>query len=166
MVRAVIFDLFETLITESATRPRGVTSLAPELGCERGAFRTQWKARRRAVTLGSLTFRQALGDIATGLGSCAEDATLQRLCDERIRAKAMAFEAIEPEVLGMIEQLRSRHLRLGLISNCLAEDVVAWPAVFTRRTFRLRHLLVRSRPREARSEDLRGSGTATADQRG
>jgi HAD superfamily hydrolase (TIGR01509 family) len=128
MVRAVIFDLFETLITESATRPRGVTSLAPKLGCERGAFRTQWKVRRPAVTLGHLTFRQALRDVATYLGSRVEDATLQRLCDERIRAKATAFQPIEPEVLGMIEQLRSRHLRLGLISNCFAEDVVAWPA--------------------------------------
>jgi hypothetical protein len=32
MVKAVLFDLFETLITEFRTRPRGVSSPAPRLG--------------------------------------------------------------------------------------------------------------------------------------
>src|SRR5258708_1678326 len=58
MVQAVLFDLFETLITESGTRPAGVSSLAPELGCEREAFRAQWKARRAAVTAGCVSFRE------------------------------------------------------------------------------------------------------------
>jgi putative hydrolase of the HAD superfamily len=127
MLRAVLFDLFETLVTESRTRPAGVSSLATELGCEREAFRVQWKAHRLAVTAGRLSFRQALRDIATSLGGHAEDATLQRMCDERIRVKAEAFEQIEPQILMMLEHLRSRGLRLGIVSNCFAEDVVAWP---------------------------------------
>jgi putative hydrolase of the HAD superfamily len=77
--------------------------------------------------IGRLPLRQALHDIAASLGSHVEDATLQRMCDDRVRAKAAAFEPIEPQVLGTIEQLRGRGLRLGLISNCFAEDVVAWP---------------------------------------
>jgi len=127
MVRAVLFDLFETLITESRTQPAGVSSLGPELGCEREAFRAQWKARRPAVTVGRLPFRQALSDIATTLGSHAEEAMLQRMRDQRIRAKAEPFKQIDDQVLTMIGHLRSRGLRLGIISNCFAEDVVAWP---------------------------------------
>src|SRR5438067_7380251 len=61
----VLFDLFETLVTESVTRPFSVSSLASEFGCECEAFRTQWKAVRPAVILGRLSFRQALRDIAT-----------------------------------------------------------------------------------------------------
>ena len=49
------------------------------------------------------------------------------MCDERIRAKTEPFEQIEQQVLTTIGHLRSRGLRLGLISNCFAEDVVAWP---------------------------------------
>lgn len=127
MVKAVVFDLFETLITESMARPAGVSSLGPELGCEREAFHAQWKARRRAVTVGHLSLRQALSDIATSLGSHVEDAILQRVCDERIRIKATSFDQVEDQVLRMIGDLRSRDLRLGIISNCFAEDVVAWP---------------------------------------
>ena len=52
--RAILFDLYETLITESGSRPEGVSSLAPALGCERAAFRIRWKALRPAVTVGQL----------------------------------------------------------------------------------------------------------------
>jgi HAD superfamily hydrolase (TIGR01549 family) len=127
MVKAVLFDLFETLITESLTRPAGVSSLAPEFGCEREAFRRQWKPVRSAVTVGRVSFRQAIRDIAAQLGSHADDATLQRVCSERTRTKAEAFAQIEHQVLMMIDDLRSRNLRLGVISNCFAEDVAAWP---------------------------------------
>jgi HAD superfamily hydrolase (TIGR01549 family) len=127
MTRAVLFDLFETLVTESMTRPTGVSSLAPEFGCEREAFRRQWKALRPAVTVGQLSFRQALGDIATTLGGHAEEATLQRLSEERMRTKAEAFTHIDDQVVGMVDYLRSRNVRLGVISNCFAEDVAAWP---------------------------------------
>jgi putative hydrolase of the HAD superfamily len=126
MVKAVLFDLFETLITESRTRPPGVSSLAPALGCEREAFRTHWKPLRPAVTIGRLSFRQALSDITTRLGTPADDLILQHLCDDRVRTKAEPFERIEQQVLIMIDHLRSRGIRLGVVSNCFAEDVAAW----------------------------------------
>jgi HAD superfamily hydrolase (TIGR01549 family) len=127
MVEAVLFDLFETLITESSTRPPGVSSLAPTLGCERDAFRRHWKALRPEVAIGRLSFRQALGEITTTLGSPADDATLQRLSEERARTKAKPLQEIEDQILVMLDELRSRGIRLGAISNCCAEDVASWP---------------------------------------
>jgi HAD superfamily hydrolase (TIGR01509 family) len=127
MVRAVLFDLFETLITESRTQPAGVSSLGPHLGCEREAFRREWKALRPAVMIGRVSFRQALSDIAIRLGSHVGNATLQRVCDERIRIKEEPLTQIEPPVLMMLDHLRNRDLRLGIVSNCFAEDVAAWP---------------------------------------
>jgi HAD superfamily hydrolase (TIGR01549 family) len=126
MVKAVLFDLFETLVTESRTRPPGVSSLAPSLGCERDAFRREWKARRPDVTTGRLSFRQAIKDITSTLGCPADESTLQRICEQRLRAKAEPFEQIEDQILVMIDRLRSRGLRLGVLSNGLAEDVAAW----------------------------------------
>jgi HAD superfamily hydrolase (TIGR01549 family) len=37
------------------------------------------------------------------------------------------FEQIEHQVLITIDYLRSRAIRLGVVSNCCAEDVAAWP---------------------------------------
>jgi HAD superfamily hydrolase (TIGR01509 family) len=126
MLRAILFDLFETLITESGTRPAGVSSLAPGLGCEREAFRKAWKAARPAVAVGHLSFREALRDIAGSLGSHVDDATLDRVRDERVRAKREPFTAIEPQIMVMLDHLRRRNLRLAVVSNCFAEDVAAW----------------------------------------
>jgi putative hydrolase of the HAD superfamily len=127
MIAAVLFDLFETLITESRTQPPGVSAFAPELGCEREAFRRQWKVYRPEVVVGRSSFRQALAEIATALGRQPEEATLHRMWRDRIRTKAEPFDQIEPEVLAMVSALRSRGLRLGVVSNCFPEDVVAWP---------------------------------------
>jgi putative hydrolase of the HAD superfamily len=127
MVKAVLFDLFETLVTESRTRPPGVSSLAPSLGCERDAFRREWKARRPDVTTGRLSFRQAIKDVTSALGCPADESTLQKICEQRLRAKAEPFEQIEDHIIFMVDGLRSRGLRLGVVSNCIAEDVAAWP---------------------------------------
>jgi putative hydrolase of the HAD superfamily len=127
VVRAILFDLFETLITESRTRPPGVSSHASRLGVEREAFRGRWKALRPAVTTGHVSFRQAIATITTELGHPADDRTLQQLSDDRRRTKSEPFSRIEPEILTTIDALRGRGLRLGVISNGFAEDVAAWP---------------------------------------
>jgi putative hydrolase of the HAD superfamily len=127
MVQAILFDLFETLITESRDPPRGVSSLAPQFGCTREAFRAHWKTRRPAVTAGRLPFREAIRDIVITLGGHADESDLQRICDDRRQAKARPFAQIDPLVLTTIDHLRCRGVRLGVISNCFAEDVVAWP---------------------------------------
>ena len=127
MVKAVLFDLFETLITESRTRPPGVSSLAPSLGCERDQFRRLWKALRPAVIDGRLSFRQAIADITTRMGNPADEVALQQVCDARVRTKAVPFEEIEHQLLVSIDYLRGLGIRLGVLSNCCAEDVAAWP---------------------------------------
>ena len=126
MLQAILFDLFETLITESQTGPAGMSALAPQLGCEREVFRTEWKTLRPAAITGRVTLRQALSHIVTKAGSHVDDVTVDRLCDERIRTKAGPFEQVEHQILMLIDYLRNRNLRLGVISNCLAEDVAGW----------------------------------------
>jgi HAD superfamily hydrolase (TIGR01509 family) len=127
MLKAVLFDLFETLVTESSRRPAGVSSLAHEFGCEREPFRRAWKQLRPQVTTGRVTFSEALSRIATKLSGHADEATLQRLCAERACVKAAAFAHIEPQVLQMLDDLRGHGLCLAVVSNCFAEDVTAWP---------------------------------------
>ena len=100
----------------------------------------------------------------TRLGQHADEATLQRICDDRVRAKARPFEHIEPHILTTIEHLRRRGLRLAVISNCFAEDVMAWPPVCPRVPVRLHRVLVRGWSGQARSGDLpRGYAAAGRD---
>jgi putative hydrolase of the HAD superfamily len=127
MPRAIVFDLFETLITESGVRAAGVSSSASLFGCEREPFRREWKLLRPAVVLGRLSFREALKEIAARIGGRTDDTALWQVYEDRIRVKAVPFGEIDDEIIAMLDQLRRRGLRLGIISNCFAEDVTAWP---------------------------------------
>ena len=125
-MKAILFDLFETLITESSIVPTRASSLGPELGCNAEAFRTEWRAVRHDVTTGRLSFGQALRGIGTKLAGHADEAILQRLSDARRHEKAELLARVEPQILTMMKRLRSRGVKLGVISNCFGEDVVGW----------------------------------------
>jgi putative hydrolase of the HAD superfamily len=126
MVEAVIFDLFETLITESRVPPTRASLLGDTLGLEPEAFRVEWKVRRPRVVLGQLSFGAALTEISRTLAGSVDAAAVQRACEQRIQEKAVAFEKIEEEVTALISELRGQGLALAVVSNCFAEDVHAW----------------------------------------
>ena len=127
VVKGIVFDLYETLVTESGTRPPGVSSFALPLGCDRDAFRREWKMRRAAVTTGHLSFPQAIADVASALGVRPDSSAIDRLCAERAELKAQCFDTVDGEVLALLDRLRDRGLRLAIISNCWKEHVAGWP---------------------------------------
>jgi HAD superfamily hydrolase (TIGR01549 family) len=126
MIKAVLFDVFETLVTERGRDIPRASSLGETLGLDGAAFRTAWKARRPHVVSGRLSFREALLDIGARLNVALDAAVVERVCDERVRAKRAIFDGIEPDVVAMIRDLLQRDTRLAAVSNCFAEDVEAW----------------------------------------
>jgi HAD superfamily hydrolase (TIGR01509 family) len=128
MVRAVVFDLFETLVTELGTQPTRVSSVGAALGLEREAFRVEWKAARPHVVSGRLSFGEALTQISRTLAGRVDTIAIERACEQRMRQKAAVFAAVDQEVSTLIVQLRAQGLSLAVISNCFAEDVSGWPA--------------------------------------
>jgi putative hydrolase of the HAD superfamily len=127
MIGAVLFDLFETLVTESHYAPTRASSLGPALGLDPAAYKPQWKARRPLVVLGRLSFADALTEISRALiGRVNEDA-VRHACEQRLREKVAAFALRDHDVEHMIRELRARSIRLGVISNGFAEDVHPWP---------------------------------------
>ena len=127
MIEAVLFDLFETLITESGEQPSGASSLGPRLGLDPDAFRIEWQRRRPALVRGQLSFVDALAEIGLALGISLNAAQLEQIRLERVRAKARVLARVEPGVLVVIDELLRRGKHVGLISNCIAEDVEFWP---------------------------------------
>jgi len=126
MIKAVLFDLFETLITESPVQPMRASRLGETLGFEQEAFRDAWKARRPRVVLGQLSFAEALTEISTTLTGRVNRAAIQRMCEQRIRDKAAAYAQIDEDVAALITDLRGCGVGLAIISNCFEEDVLEW----------------------------------------
>ena len=106
--------------TKCGIRPPGAASLGPRLGLDPAAFRREWKLRRPVVTLGRLSFVDALAEIGSVLGSPPDPALLTQIRCERIEEKARALTLLDNGVLSFLDQLLRRCKRVGLISNCFS----------------------------------------------
>ena len=88
MIEAVLFDLFETLVTESTASIRRASSLAAELGVSQDAYRRRWRSRRLNIVLGRCSFRDTLAQIVRTLDGSLDEELLERLRSERVKQKA------------------------------------------------------------------------------
>jgi FMN phosphatase YigB (HAD superfamily) len=132
MVKVVLFDLFETLITESSNAPYGgptrASALAGVLGLDEQAYRAAWKARRPRIVVGELSFAEALTEISRTLSGRVDAAAIQQVCQQRIKEKAAAYADVDPQVTALVTELVRRGVGLGVISNGFKEDVLPWSA--------------------------------------
>jgi FMN phosphatase YigB (HAD superfamily) len=127
MIAAILFDLFETLVTERNVTPVRASSLGERLGLDGPDFRKAWKQQRFNVICGHVSFSEALVEIGTTLGGALIPETVHSLVEERCREKSALFDRIDPEIPVVLRQLHERGVKLSVISNCFAEDVQAWP---------------------------------------
>lgn len=124
MKRAVLFDLFETLITHYRTPLYFSGAMAADAGMEEETFRALWRATESDRTLGRLTLRQTLTEILTQGGTYTPQrltAMLQRRCD----TKRQLFSHLHSGILPMLQHLQQRGIAIGLVSNCFDEEAEA-----------------------------------------
>jgi FMN phosphatase YigB (HAD superfamily) len=117
VIQGVLFDLFETLVTESNASMRRASSLASELRVNEDGYRRHWRSRRLDVVLGRSTFRDTLAQITRALDGTPDERLLDDLRSERRSQKAAVLRDVEPDVLAADEALRGRGLRLALVTN-------------------------------------------------
>jgi HAD superfamily hydrolase (TIGR01509 family) len=125
-IKAVLFDLYETLVTERGLDVPRAGKLGPAFGIPTERFRPVWKAHRKRIVRGELTFRDALFDIGAQLNVPIDTATVDLVCEERLRAKRMVMRRVDPELAAMTRDLRQQGIPLAVVSNSMAEDVAAW----------------------------------------
>jgi putative hydrolase of the HAD superfamily len=128
MIRAVLFDLFETLVTEAHASPERAGTLGPRLGLDAAAFRREWIPLRREVTLGRRAFSDVIRDIGASLGSLPSASIVDRIREDRVHAKATVIRNPDPRILELLDELLCRGKKIAVISNCFPEDVATWVA--------------------------------------
>ncbi len=128
MIKAILFDLYETLVTERGTTPVRASSLGNALGLDPTAFRPIWKKLRYRVVRGELSFASALTEVGVQLGIAVDPAVVRGICAGRVREKASLFQQINPDLVTVIGRLHDQGTKLAVVSNCFAEDVAAWPS--------------------------------------
>ena len=117
-MRAVIFDLWDTLVDYDVERSRATERrIAERLGLEPEAFHARWREGRNERDAGTLA------DSFRAVGATAE------LVPELVEIRHDSFREIcvpRPGAIETLHALRRRGLKLGLISVCSEEVALLW----------------------------------------
>ncbi len=123
MIKAVIFDMYETLITLHESPLYFGTQMASDAGIEEEKFQEIWREMESERTIGKITLEEILERILK-VNNCYSDDKMKYIVNKRIRCKEEAFEHLNIEIIPMLKDLKKRGIRIGLISNCFSEEAM------------------------------------------
>lgn len=122
MIKAVIFDMYETLITHYHSPLYFGAQMAEDAGISQERFQELWEPTGDERTIGKMTLEEAVAMILRE-NDCFSDELLQKIVDKRVSAKIECFRHLHTEILPMLTELKKRGILIGLISNCFSEEV-------------------------------------------
>ena len=132
MIKAVIFDMFETLITHFKSPLYFGKQIAEDMDIPEAKLREIWDPTDYDRTIGKMTLEEVFEQILKA--SDKYDAELvKKLADKRTAAKVECFNHLHEEIIPMFEKLKKQGYKVGLISNCYFEEAtviknsVLWP---------------------------------------
>ncbi len=118
-MKAVVFDLFETLIDYDERTSLAFSGAAADLlGRDRTEFQAVWRAGRPVRDTGSLR------DYLVSIDCTGDDA--DKLVALRLESSLRLLAEPRPGVLDTIAELRRRGLQVGLITVCSDDVVDVW----------------------------------------
>ena len=127
-MKAVFFDLFETLITEKTRKDFQVRAPFHErLGTTEDKSSLWWTENENAAMVGR--FPDCLArftDLCVAVGSPLTKNDIAMAAQEHEAWKSKVLSRVEPQIFEMLRAVRARGLKVGLISNALPEEVLAW----------------------------------------
>ena len=122
MVKAVIFDMFETLVTHYRTGFYFGENIAKDMGISEKKFREIWDTTDDDRTIGKLTFEDTIKTIMEANGISSEE-ILKTIVENRVFFKRKVFAQLDEDVLDMLKSLKDAGVKIALISNCFSEEV-------------------------------------------
>lgn len=120
MIRAVIFDMFETLVTLFDGRAYLRDAMARDAGISLEQFSELWERGEEDRTLGRITTEDHLNMIFQFYG-CSGD-TAKRIMEKRILRGNDVFCHPHPDIFPMLRELKRKGMRLALISNAYSDE--------------------------------------------
>ena len=118
-IQTVIFDMYESLVTQFCSPLYYGTQIAEDLGLRAEEFLPGWRATEEARATGKLTFEDAMAELLHRHGLSRHH---RRIVEKRIAIQADCFRHLHPGIEPMLTALRERGIRIGLITNCFSEE--------------------------------------------
>lgn len=121
MIKAVIFDMFETLISLFEGRTYFSEHMAADLGLPLSDFKDAWHTTETGRTCGKYTIEEGL-ETALRLIGCYSRESVTLLAGKRRESLEDTFAVVPKDSLKLLSELKDHGLLLGLISNCYSDE--------------------------------------------
>lgn len=121
MIKAVIFDMYETLITHFESPLYFCAQMSLDAGIAEHRFRALWEPTEYDRTTGKLTFEAALETVLRESG-CYSEELFHSMVQKRIQTKEECFNHLHEEIVSLLRGLKENGTLIGLISNCFSEE--------------------------------------------
>jgi putative hydrolase of the HAD superfamily len=125
-IRAVLFDLFHTLVSLEVSQPPG-PGVSTLLGIDRDTWWSIWVRDQDDYVLGRTDLEHTLPAKARIANPRVSEVQIRQALAARPARFHHVLTHIEPEALTGLARLRALNLKLGLVSNCGKDEVAAWP---------------------------------------
>lgn len=125
MIKAVIFDLFETLVSEQNSNKYTTVQCAEDLEIDPSFFREIWEAHHKPMNIGALTYEQVLHIICKASNVQLTPDKLNYCVCRRTKTKSECFDILNTEITKMLSELKHHEVKLALCSNCSSDEVYA-----------------------------------------
>ena len=124
MIKAVIFDMFETLVSIFSGECYFSEHMAADLNVPVDEFRVPWHDTEWARSTGQKDIPEVVKICLETLGIDSEEKA-QLLVDHRREHLEAVFAATPKETIELLQALKDRGLKIGLISNCYSDEAQA-----------------------------------------
>ncbi len=119
--QAVIFDMYETLVTQLRSPLYYGTQIAQDLGLAPEDFLPGWRKTEEGRATGKQTFEEVIRMLLEEHGIYTPE-QYNRVVEKRIAVQADCFLHLHPQILPLLKALKERNIRIGLITNCFSEE--------------------------------------------
>lgn len=121
--KAVLFDLFETLITEWGHKKYTKREMSADLGIDREAFNRYWEEKTEERYTGGISFEESLDYVCRQCGIEISDETRAKFVEKRTATKAACFTYVNADVYLLLRKIKEFGLPTAIVSNCSSEEV-------------------------------------------
>ena len=121
MIKAVIFDMFETLVTLFTGKTYFSEDIAEDLGISLDDFRREWHVTEKDRSTGKYTIGEGLAIALKQLGVYSED-KVKLAAEHRKQALTDTYTAIPEETVNLLRDLRKAGKKTGLITNTFSDE--------------------------------------------
>lgn len=121
MIKAVIFDMFETLVTLFEGRTYFSENIVQDLGLPMNTFRKAWHSNEKERTIGKYSMKEGVVLTLKTVGAWSEE-NVELVIRKRREALVDTFSAIPQVSIELLKTLHQKRLKVGLITNTFSDE--------------------------------------------